>query len=152
MVGFADSKATDTQITGAGQMLGTPIYMSPEQARSPSEVGPPADVYSLGVLLYEMVTGAPPFTADRAVDVVVRHSLEKPRPLPACGGLDEMIMWMLEKNPAARPASSEIEQELLLIADGLPETDPGLPLGSAAMIAFEDLELPLEEPVTFPGV
>ncbi|MEZ4643872.1 MAG: serine/threonine-protein kinase [Chloroflexota bacterium] len=65
------------QLTGTGATIGTPDYMSPEQARG-EPAGPSSDVYALGVLLYEMLTGELPFTADTPIAVLLKHMQADP--------------------------------------------------------------------------
>ncbi|WP_437527504.1 protein kinase [Sorangium sp. So ce726] len=95
-------------ITGAGVLVGTPDYMAPEQARSGDEVGAPADIFSLGCVLFQCVTGAPPFQADHLVALLARIIFDDPPHLSErCVGaplwLDALLSQMLEKNPARRP-------------------------------------------------
>lgn len=95
-------------ITGAGVLVGTPDYMAPEQARSGDEVGAPADIFSLGCVLFQCVTGAPPFQADHLVALLARIIFDEPSRLSdRCPGappwLDALLSQMLEKDPARRP-------------------------------------------------
>ncbi|WP_437295711.1 serine/threonine-protein kinase [Sorangium sp. So ce426] len=95
-------------ITGAGVLVGTPDYMAPEQARSGDEVGAPADIFSLGCVLFQCVTGAPPFQADHLVALLARIIFDDPPRLSErCPGappwLDALVSQMLEKDPARRP-------------------------------------------------
>ncbi|WP_437277542.1 protein kinase [Sorangium sp. So ce375] len=95
-------------ITGAGVLVGTPQYMAPEQARSGDEVGAPADIFSLGCVLFECLTGAPPFQADHLVALLARIIFdEPPRLSQLCPDaplwLDALLSQMLEKDPARRP-------------------------------------------------
>ncbi len=96
-----------SQLTRPGVVFGTPYYMSPEQA-SGEAVDPRSDVYSLGVLLYEMVTGGVPFEADSYMGVLTKHMFEVPtRPSQRrsgvqLDGLEEIVLRCLEKSPDER--------------------------------------------------
>ncbi|MCA9607127.1 MAG: serine/threonine protein kinase [Myxococcales bacterium] len=92
----------DHRLTRTGQIIGTPLYMAPEQARNMSDADGRADLYAVGVILYEMVTGAPPFEADTLFDLIVQHATEPPVPprerrpdLPA--PVESVILRCLEK-------------------------------------------------------
>ncbi len=103
-----------TRLTQDGVVLGTPAYMAPEQVVS-SEVGAPADLYALGVILFEMLAGFPPFEGDFH-QVAVRQMLQKPPVLPPCGGLEALVARLLEKDPPQRPRSAgEVARELALV-------------------------------------
>src|SRR5262245_41382412 len=80
-IALAASKAGSTRMTETGMSLGTPQYMSPEQAMGEREITARSDVYALGVVLYEMLTGEPPFTGHTAQAVVARVLTETPRPM-----------------------------------------------------------------------
>jgi serine/threonine-protein kinase len=72
----------DERLTETGLTLGTPAYMSPEQAAADKSVDARTDIYSLGIVLYEMLAGEPPFAAPTAQAMIARRMLESPRPLP----------------------------------------------------------------------
>ena len=96
--------------TGSGMVLGTPRYMSPEQARG-KRADHRADIYALGVMIHEMVTGRPLFVGESSVDVLLMHAADPPpRMSSVCPdlppALDAPILAMLEKNPKDRPASA----------------------------------------------
>ncbi|MCK6547970.1 protein kinase [Myxococcota bacterium] len=96
----------ETRLTAIGHIIGTPTYMAPEQVHDP-QVGPAADLYALGVLLFEMLSGEPPFTGVDRTQVFIKHISEPPPRLPPSGGLEDVAYWLLEKKPARRPKSAE---------------------------------------------
>ncbi len=94
--------------TVEGAVVGTPLYMSPEQCRGARQVGPRADVYSLGVMLYHMVRGDPPFIRPSVQAVLAAHVSEPVPPLPnATPELVTLVLQMLLKDPAARLPTME---------------------------------------------
>ncbi|TYP86476.1 Stk1 family PASTA domain-containing Ser/Thr kinase [Blastococcus xanthinilyticus] len=111
----SDSAAT---MTSTAAVIGTAQYLSPEQARGES-VDARSDVYSLGCLLYELVTGAPPFTGDSPVSVAYQHVREDPR-LPSSINpdvppeLDAILLKAMSKNPANRyQSAADMRNDLL---------------------------------------
>lgn len=102
--------------TGGGARLGTWDYMAPEQWIKSKTVSPKADVYALGVLLFQMLAGRLPFPADQAKDLMLFHLFEEP-PLGAIGGnappqLVDLVAQMLAKTAPARPAMAEVVERL----------------------------------------
>ena len=99
-------------LTGSGEVLGTPSYMAPEQAAVPSQpVGRPADIYSLGAILYELLTGRPPFRGETALETILQVQHNEPVPVTALQpkvsrDLDTICMKCLRKDPVARYASA----------------------------------------------
>ena len=105
-----------TEKTQTGNMLGTPRYISPEQARG-VQVDYRSDIYSLGVMAFEMLAGRPPFKGETAMDIVVQHLNEPP---PALGqfakvpkSLEQCVMAMLEKDPDLRPTLEDVRGILI---------------------------------------
>lgn len=106
----------------ARQVVGTPLYMSPEAVTTPENVDARSDVYAIGALGYFLLTGAPPFSGKNAVEVLGHHVYSLPEPLSARRAaiprrLEELILRCLAKSPAARPPSAaELRAELLALA------------------------------------
>ncbi len=97
----------DAQLTRAGTVFGTPAYMSPEQARG-VKLAPQSDVYACGIVLYEMLTGKPPFEAALPMEVVMMHLRQKPAPLVGFPEpLVRVVMKALEKTPDRRQGGAE---------------------------------------------
>ena len=110
-IALAASKAGNTRMTETGMSLGTPHYMSPEQAMGEREITARSDVYALGCVLYEMLTGDPPFTGSTAQAIVARVLTETPRPLALQRHtipepVEVAVLTALEKLPADRFASA----------------------------------------------
>ena len=112
-------------MTASGVMLGTPEYMSPEQVDL-KEVDARSDIYSLGIILYEMVTGKVPFEGETPLSIAIKHKNEKPRDLRELNplvpdSLTRLIHKCLEKDRAERYQSAEeLLQDLTRIEEGLP--------------------------------
>jgi eukaryotic-like serine/threonine-protein kinase len=119
-------------ITGAGAFIGTPEYMSPEQVEG-KDVDERSDLYSLGVILYEMVTGRPPFDGETALSIAHQHKYEapeNPQKLAAeiPDSLARLILKCLEKDKTERYESARsLQQDLALIEEGLPAPEKSLP-------------------------
>src|SRR5580765_505105 len=110
-IALAASKASGSRMTDTGMSLGTPHYMSPEQAMGEREITARSDVYALGAVLYEMLTGDPPFTGSTAQAIVARVVTESPRSLTAQRhtiprNIEAAVMTALEKLPADRFATA----------------------------------------------
>jgi serine/threonine protein kinase/tetratricopeptide (TPR) repeat protein len=111
--------------TGAGVMIGTPEYMSPEQVEG-QDVDQRSDIYSLGVILFEMLTGRPPFAGETPLSVAHKHKYEAPEDprklnTQVSGDLARVVLKCLAKNAAQRyQRAGELGTELGRIEDGLP--------------------------------
>jgi serine/threonine protein kinase/tetratricopeptide (TPR) repeat protein len=119
-------------ITGAGVMIGTPEYMSPEQVES-KVIDQRSDIYSLGVILYEMITGRVPFEGETPLSIAMKHKSETPKDprklntqIPE--DLSRVILKCMEKDKEKRyQSANELRSELENIEEGIPTSEKALP-------------------------
>jgi TolB-like protein/tetratricopeptide (TPR) repeat protein len=121
----AVTQAAGDRLTQTGIAVGTPVYMSPEQAGAESQIDGRSDIYSLGCVVYEMLAGHPPFTGRTAQEVMARHSMDTMPSLRAArpnmsDGVEAAIFTALEKSPADRFATASQFAEAL--SDSGPRT------------------------------
>lgn len=125
--------ANNSGLTMAGTVMGTPEYMSPEQAQGLPNVGPPTDIYALGVMLYELLTGAFPFKAETPMAMLAARLVHAPIPPRDVRGdlppaVEDVIMRALARKPEARFASAAEMVAALRQAVGLSERELSRPL------------------------
>lgn len=146
---FGISKALDTRdgsLTSTSAMIGSPLYMSPEQVRTAKDVDARSDIWSLGAILYELLTGVAPFVADSASAVLARVVADEPAPLRQFRpelpvGLQDVVLSCLRKNRDERPRSVEALVQALL-----PFADPGRAYLPAAEPAAHGTRKPSRAP------
>ena len=134
--GIAKVLTAETQLTIDGSRLGTPHYMSPERCQN-KEITPSSDVYSLGVLLFQMISGRLPYEAPTPVSLIRKITAEPPTRLheyvadiPA--NVERFVAFLLEKDPKQRPASgAELVALIERVEQGKPLVDDETRLGDA---------------------
>ncbi len=129
----AISAASEETLTATGLALGTPAYMSPEQAAGERDVDGRSDIYALGCVLYEMLAGHPPFTGESALEILVRHSVDQVPRLAAARPtispeLERIVNIALAKTPADRFRTAA------LFVDALAHASTALPTGTASAV------------------
>ncbi|HSC50930.1 MAG TPA: Stk1 family PASTA domain-containing Ser/Thr kinase, partial [Gaiellaceae bacterium] len=136
---FGIARSGASQMTEVGSIIGTAQYLSPEQARG-APVDQTSDLYSVGVVLYEMLTGQVPFTGDTPLEIAMKHLSEVPVPpsqlrpeVPR--DLDSVVLRALAKDPHERYRSAEeMDADLRRVLDGLP-VDPATETAATAVLA-----------------
>ena len=159
-------------LTLVGTSLGTPAYMAPEQAAGDPDTDHRADIYAFGVMAYEMLAGALPFTGRSPQALLAAHLTEAPKPLPSHRGdipaaLADLVRRCLEKEPEHRPqtatdlAAALEDPEMVsgafasapaaLTPSGTPSATPGAtPAGTPAGVAAAPMPTPMPTPATVP--
>ena len=125
---FGLARQESSDLTGSHMTVGTPSYMSPEQARGGQQINPATDIYALGAILYELLTGRPPFQGSTALETVLLVVSEEPLPprlfqpsLPR--DLETICLKCLHKEPAKRYATAEaLAEDLRCFQEGRPIT------------------------------
>ena len=148
--------------TRTNSMMGTPVYMAPEQCRGVKNIDDRADVYALGVMIFEMLTGQPPFYADYPGDIIGMHMFKVPPQLSASmpdvdPQLSEMVNAILSKEPTSRPSMADIAMLLKqlghFVSSVLPARPSSIPELSQSQsarlkIPQDSLRMPAQKPVT----
>lgn len=123
--GLARGGGGGSGLTATGMVMGTPEYMSPEQAQGLPNIGPPTDIYALGVVIYELITGNMPFQADTPMGMLIARLQYAPRPprdyradLP--DPVEDVIMRALARRPESRYQSAGELLQALKVASGIP--------------------------------
>lgn len=143
--GLAKVRNQDQQLTTTGVRVGSPLYMSPEQCQG-LEVDVRSDLYSLGCLMYKVLSGTTPFRSETLLETINKHIGEIPPPLDELAGDDfpealaDLVMRLLEKDPEFRPQSAaEVREELEEIGQSYSDH-----LLEAAAARNEPVEVPVE--------
>jgi serine/threonine-protein kinase len=152
LMDFGIAKMTaDRKLTQTGSTVGSLYYMSPEQIKGSLDLDPRSDLYSLGVSLYEVVTGARPFQGDSEYSIMAAHLEKNPPPpiqispnLPS--GLNEVILQALEKDPARRFQTADAFRAALLYACNAAQS--AAPAAPAAVKAKAQPVIPPPPPST----
>jgi eukaryotic-like serine/threonine-protein kinase len=160
---FGIARAGASQMTETGSIIGTAQYLSPEQAKG-AAVGPASDIYSVGIVLYEMLTGAVPFTGDTPLEIAMKHLSAIPEPPSEVRPevpheLDSIVLRALAKLPADRYQSAgEMDADLARAARGqsvAPETEEAAThvlrgVGAATAVSAAPTEVVRRPPGTIP--
>ena len=148
-----EERETDPTLTQVGTVIGTPNYMSPEQCQGEA-LDARSDVYSLGIVLYEMLTGVQPFTAKNSTGIVIKHVTEKPRPLIALkpevpAAVERVVLRALEKKPEARQQSAmELAREFEAAVKQPAQAKPFAPISFEP--AITQLNTVVSQPISSP--
>ncbi|NJN68549.1 MAG: protein kinase [Chloroflexaceae bacterium] len=131
----------DSGLTRTGWIMGTPDYMSPEQAQGLATVGPSTDIYALGIIIYQMLSGKLPFEAETPMAMASIRIVQPPRPLSEVRGdippaVEEVVMRSLSANPDERhPCAGELLRDMRLAAE-IPPSRATPPAATRSTIQF----------------
>ncbi|MFG2285998.1 protein kinase [Streptomyces sp. NPDC048595] len=150
-LGIASALDTDTtRLTHTGSPIGSPAYMAPEQAMG-GAVGPHTDLYALGILLHELLSGEVPFAGSTALGVLHRHLHEEPVPVRKLRpdvpeALEALVLHLLRKDPEARPADAQEVYRALAPLLPAAATGPHAAQAPATPLAPMDPTRPFRQP------
>ena len=139
---FGIARSGASQMTEAGSIIGTAQYLSPEQARG-APVSPASDIYSVGIVLYEMLTGSVPFTGETPLEIAMKHLSSTPEPPSARRPevppeLDAVVLRALAKDPALRyPNADDMEADLARVVRGV-AVDPATEDAATSVLSGAD--------------
>ena len=133
-----------TQLTQSGQFFGTPMYMAPEQISGTPPVGPATDLYSLGVILHQMLAGKPPFTGDIKRLAFQHVQNEPPKLESSFGGLSALSRHLMAKAPDDRPADAGAVVSAIDELALTPASQPPAPLARGPSLVGDADDLPPE--------
>ena len=152
--GIAKAVGGDSELTQVGTVMGTATYFSPEQAQG-KRLDPRSDLYSLGVVLYEMTVGRPPFTGETPVAIAYQHVQEQPPPPRSLNSaipvaLEAITLKLLAKDPVLRyPSAEDLRSDLRRFREGaqLPQAAPAPATAVAAPIPVyaDQARFPVDE-------
>jgi serine/threonine protein kinase/Flp pilus assembly protein TadD len=138
IAGLSSAEPPPEGSSGEERIVGTPDYLAPERIRGKG-YDHRSDIYSLGAMAYEMLTGVCPFYDEDLMTTITRHVTDKPKPLREQSpeleipeAIETLVLQMLEKNPAARPQSMDVVEAMLCEAQ----------IGARVQTEWDDLELP----------
>lgn len=125
LIDFGIAHATiggEEKLTSTGLVHGTPEYMSPEQCRG-EDVFAATDIYAVGVMLYQLLTGSRPYDADNAAALMAQHLFVDPRPMRSLdpsipAGIEALVRRAMAKSSSERPTARELRQELASVVEG----------------------------------
>ena len=149
----------ETQLTSEGSLLGTPEYLAPEQAHHAHQADIRADIYSLGCMLFHLLTGQAPFPDSNILSQIVKHATEQPPPLSnflpqVPNGLQEALNWMMAKDPNQRyPTPARAAQALQMFLPPAADTATATaPLPAFVQYLHSELksDAPRPSPVSAP--
>ncbi len=129
----------DSRLTSAGEIFGTPQYMAPERVMS-IDAGPLADLYAVGIIFFEMLTGQLPFHADTLPGILIKHMQEAPPKLSSLAPdvprrLEELVMKLLAKKPEDRPVDAhQVIKELLPLVPAEVASEARMPTPAATIL------------------
>jgi beta-lactam-binding protein with PASTA domain/predicted Ser/Thr protein kinase len=165
---FGIARAGASDMTETGSIMGTAQYLSPEQAQGHA-VSPTSDLYSVGVVLYELLTGRVPFDAEAAVTIALKHVSEAPTAPTQINAtvppeLEHVVLWALNKSPTDRPDSAdefiralEVAKESILAGSPSERTASMAAVGAAfgggtaASTQHASVAVPVPPPPTYDG-